>query len=266
MENKLLSLPLKELDSAGLTLVVLEEALHRFRPIDHSKIHEAVNVATFLHRKQTRAVRKNLPRTPYIEHPLRNSLRLMRWEATNPALIIAAVLHDTVEDCLNEILTKYVGMTGVYDDVEMNRAIALEWIEEIFGREVSFIVSKMTNPLEPAGDRSLSQKHVDYAAHVKEVIIVSVYVYLCKLADFVDNATGLYHNASLDANNKMTSTNPVDVRNNKMAKRLATKYRPVCDIFIDNMPDDLPISLEGRQDIIEKLEFTKSRLDMLIAA
>lgn len=266
MENKLLTLPLKELESAGLTLVVLEEALHRFRPIDHSKIHEAVNVATFLHRKQTRAVRKNLPRTPYIEHPLRNALRLMRWGATSPALIIAAVLHDTVEDCLKEILTQYVGMNGVYDDEEMNRAIAFEWLEDVFGRESSFIVAKMTNPLDSDEELTMEQKHERYALHVKEAILISVLVYLCKVADFVDNATGLYHNACLDENNKMTSTKPVDIRNNKMAKRLATKYRPVCEIFINNMPDELPISDEGRADITEKLLITRTRLDMLIAA
>ena len=267
MENKLLSLPLKELESAGLTLVVLEEALHRFRPIDHSKIHESVNVATFLHRKQTRAVRKNLPRTPYIEHPLRNALRLMRWGATSPSLIIAAVLHDTVEDCLKEILTQYVGMENIYEDEALNRAIALEWIEEVFGRETSFIVSKMTNPLEVADEAlTIEQKHERYAIHVKEAILISVLVYLCKVADFVDNATGLYHNAVLDENNKMTSTKPVDVRNNKMAKRLATKYRPVCEIFISNMPDELPISDEGREDIMQKLLITRTRLDMLITA
>lgn len=265
MENKLLNLPLKELDSAGLTLVVLEEALHRFRPIDHSKIHEAVNVATFLHRKQTRAVRKNLPRTPYIEHPLRNALRLMRWGVTNPALIIAAVLHDTVEDGLEEILTEYVGMKTIYDDVEMNRAIALEWIEEVFGRQVRYIVAKMTNPIEE-GEPTPEEKRENYASHVEEAITADVFVYLCKLADFTDNATGLYHNATLDADNKMSSTKAIDVRNNKMVKRLAEKYRPVVELFISLMPETLPIDDEGKADINEKLLITRTRLDMLIAA
>lgn len=265
MENKLLTLPLKELDSAGLTLVVLEEALHRYRPIDHSKIHEAVNVATFLHRKQTRAVRKNLPRTPYIEHPLRNTLRLMRWDVMNPALVIAAGLHDTVEDCLEEILTEYVGMKIIHDDIELNRAIAFQWIEEVFGRQVSYIVAKMTNPIDEE-DLTPEQKRLAYAVHVKEAITSDVFVYLCKLADFVDNATGLYHNATLDANNKMTSTKPMDVRNNGMVKRLAQKYRPVVELFIDCMPENLPISEAGKIDINEKLLLTRTRLDLLIAA
>jgi (p)ppGpp synthase/HD superfamily hydrolase len=61
-------------------------------------------MASFLHRKQTRFVRGDLPRVPYIEHPLRVALRLVRWGVPDAELIAAALLHDVVEDCSTELL------------------------------------------------------------------------------------------------------------------------------------------------------------------
>lgn len=62
---------LKVMDGAALALAILEE-------IPTEPIRRALAAAAFLHRNQTRANRGSLPRTSYIEHPLRGVLRAIR--------------------------------------------------------------------------------------------------------------------------------------------------------------------------------------------
>ena len=56
----------------------------------------AISLATTLHENQSRGARGTLKRTPYIEHPLRNAIRLIRLGNTEQDVIIANVLHDMV--------------------------------------------------------------------------------------------------------------------------------------------------------------------------
>lgn len=60
------------------------------------KLKSAIALATTLHENQSRGARVTLKRTPYIEHPLRNAIRLIRLGNAEQDVIIANVLHDMV--------------------------------------------------------------------------------------------------------------------------------------------------------------------------
>jgi hypothetical protein len=60
------------------------------------------------------------------------------------------------------------------------------------------------------------QKFELYRAKVAEAIRRSVGIYLVKLTDFIDNAGSLHHTPEADA---------------PKARRLATKYLPLVDVF-----------------------------------
>jgi (p)ppGpp synthase/HD superfamily hydrolase len=212
-------------------------------------------VATFLHRHQTRANRKNLPRTPYIEHPLRNALRSVRWGCADQDVIVAAIMHDTVEDCAPDILTHYVGHPEpeLLSEAE-RREVALGWMLRDFGPEVARIVEAVSNPLRDESGMSKERKRELYAEHVAEAIRADAKVFVVKFADFVDNALGLPHNA---------------VEGNEgMIERLALKYLPVASVFereYEANPDIRKmIGDEGHTLIGEQIAEAKTKLTALL--
>lgn len=246
MENKLLQVPLKELDSSSLTLAILT---HVEKFPNAADVRNALNIAAYLHRHQTRANRKNLPRTPYIEHPLRNTLRLLRWGVLDTDVLIASVLHDTVEDCLPEFLSVIMDISLEDADLEIKREAVYSWLTSTFSEGVSQTVRAVTNP-EFTGQRTLEQKRADYLEHVTWTLNGTTAGFLVKLADFVDNATGLYHN-DLPANRERVI-------------RMALKYQPVVEVFIENLPFHI-VPDEARADMTAKLEFTRISLAKIIA-
>lgn len=241
-----MQVPMKELDSGCLTLAILTH-VEQFHDAD--KIRYALNTAAYLHRHQTRANRKNLPRTPYIEHPLRNTLRLLRWDVIDTDIIIASILHDTVEDCLPEFLSIIIDISLEDADLQIQREAVYSWLTTTFSKNVSLTVRAVTNPEFPE-HRTLEQKRVDYFEHVVKTLNGTTAAFLVKLADFVDNATGLYHN---------------DIpANRQRVVNLAKKYLPVADVFIAQLPFH-SMSDEARADILAKLEFTRISLAKIIA-
>ena len=63
--------------------------------MNHTKLLEAVDFAAYKHRFQRR---KDKEATPYINHPIRVAKILSEAGENNIDLLIAAVLHDTIED------------------------------------------------------------------------------------------------------------------------------------------------------------------------
>lgn len=60
------------------------------------QILKATNFAAIAHKNQRR---KNTDKTPYINHPIETMYILSQCGVTDPNILCAAVLHDTVEDC-----------------------------------------------------------------------------------------------------------------------------------------------------------------------
>ncbi|XP_053573678.1 guanosine-3',5'-bis(diphosphate) 3'-pyrophosphohydrolase MESH1 [Bombina bombina] len=127
---------------------------------DATLLLEAVNFAAEKHKCQRR---KDVEKTPYINHPI-GVARILSHEAgvTDVAVLQAALLHDTVEDT-NTSFTE---------------------IEEKFGKEVQGIVEEVTDDKTlPKLERK--QKQIDHAPHC------SYKSKLVKLADKLYNLRDL---------------------------------------------------------------------------
>ena len=242
-------MPLKTMDSAALAVAILEATG------SHPQVLAAIGDATFLHRNQTRANRGALERTPYIEHPLRGGLRLIRWGVTDLDTVIASILHDTVEDGCEEILSVYLSLDPADFSVAEQRALAAGWLSETYGIGVTTIVQAVSNP--PA-DKSLgrAQRNVQYVDHVRSAVAMSAKVFLVKFADYMDNGAGLYHNDT--------------PRNRGMVRRLAAKYLPLADVFETSLAASpgVPalVSEAGLAEIRRKIITSRARLARLAAA
>jgi (p)ppGpp synthase/HD superfamily hydrolase len=255
VKNKLQLLRLKEMDPGSLTLALMSDirTLANDDLLEEKPIFNALHVATFLHRNQTRANRKNLPRTPYIEHPLRNALRLLRWGCTTQDIIVAALLHDTIEDCVDDIILYYIGTDPAPLGEQEKRDMAVAWMAAEFGPEVARIVLAVSNGFTPEG-MTKDEKRLAYAKHVAKIIEDDPAVFLVKFSDFVDNALGLYHNniAGKEA----------------MIAHLAVKYYAVVSIFAivyeGPVGLKLPVDAAGFREIGSQIRAAESRLKDLL--
>lgn len=247
------SVPLKDMDPSALTMAIFSD-IRDIPSIDGVKVSTAISAASFFHLNQTRANRKGFPRTAYIEHPLRNALRVLRWGVSSEAVLISVVLHDTVEDCLDRILTSFVPGCHVGIGPEAQRELAYRWIAGEFGQEASDLVRSLTNPLATGEQLTKARKREKYAADVAQKIRGNAGAVIGKLADFMDNAGGLHHNA-------------VD-GNERMIQHLTAKYHPVVAIFEAELAANSDairalVSEEGYADIELKLSLLARRLGAL---
>ena len=219
---------LKNLDSEYLA----DNIVFRTKTIDNvdtEKVKEAILLAADLHKTDLRANRGDQEATPYIEHPLRNALRLMRLGCTNQTVIIGSILHDTVEDHPFE-LAKLEGV--ITKDEHVARASSFAYVKKTFGPAVEKMVKGMSNPINDDKYLPWQQKNINYSAHVEHAIS-DPEVFLGKVSDFTDNALSLHHTEK--------------TMNNTGIYRRASKYLPVCDILtgrlligIQNKEFDLP--------------------------
>lgn len=211
------TIPLKDMDPAMLVFSLSEEISEIDLDQDErSQIMAAAVVATHLHRRQTRMVRGNMPKVPYIEHPLRVTLRLVRWGVTDAQTLCAALLHDTVEDAAEEMLTYYAGRPAseVKDLTEaLRRDIALDWLEDRFEMPTALFVHRVTNPVKSTG--------ITYAEHIRS--IEPLEALLIKASDLVDNAGSLPHQYG-------------DVKDSFIVKRL-DKYVDAVSVIIESLED-----------------------------
>ena len=252
IRSNLRSTSLKHMSDSQLSEALLFEAEEL--NFDTDKMSEAIALASDLHGKQYRkGSRGNIKTPPYIEHPLRNSLRLVRINVTEQRIIIASVLHDTVEDGAF-VFAKRQGLSDREASNEnASRAMLISHIKNRFDSETCRIVLAVTNEISSPGQTlTTDQKHMIYFNHVKENVINDPAAFLVKLSDFIDNATGLYHSVS--------TMDPQKVRNQ------AKKYRLICDMFEHAAKTlDLPIPQHSRELILISIRETRRRLDRIIA-
>jgi (p)ppGpp synthase/HD superfamily hydrolase len=214
-DTLIVALGLKEMDSSLLSRAIILGAFDA--GLSAQPFTDAISFAAYVHRKDTRAQRAGMPRVHYLEHPLRNTLRLMRYGCADPAVLIASILHDTVEDHAEEIAREFTGVTASGE--QGARELALAYVQTEFGLPVSKIVRGVSNPFHPAG-LSKKEKHEAYCSHVTEAI-ADVRVALVKFSDFVDNAFSLNHTLSPTTRD--------------MVAGLASKYAPLVIVFEDRL-------------------------------
>lgn len=237
------SIALKEMDPGALTQALHEASVDPTIDWGDSSREDflrAINHATFLHRAQTRANRAGFPRTPYIEHPLRNTLRLYRWTCTSGEVLTSSVLHDTVEDCAEE-------MSGGETDPLRARIIAEEKIYEMYSPSVGRIVSGTTNPILPKGTPR-EKKVKSYLSHLQENLY-DPDVFATKVVDFGDNAGGLHHN--------------LIPGQERMVSNMTIKYSQAQPIFEDSLRSTENLPFMSIYPITRSLERTRERLRLL---
>lgn len=239
---------LKEMDPGALTMALMDVADDESIDWGTSSPKDfirAINHATFLHRKQTRTNRANFPRTAYIEHPLRNTLRLYRWGCSDGETLTATVLHDTVEDCAKGIVPD----ADKYEDEQSLRDAAVGKLKGLYGDRVGGITLSMSNEILPPGS-SRADRVRSYVDHLK-VELDDPQVFQSKMADFADNAGGLHHNLIEGQEG--------------MVKRMATKYSLALPVFkekLDLHRNTLPIAVVYEMD--RCLHNTETRLSAIL--
>lgn len=130
-----------------------------------SKIQKAIKFATKTHEVYQKQKRKGKD-IAYITHPLTLGIILSQAKASED-VIIAGILHDTIEDSIDE------------------KKVTIEMIEERFGKEVSNLVLSVTET-----DKSLSweERKKQALEHIKNFSHNSL---LIKSADIIANVSEL---------------------------------------------------------------------------
>lgn len=246
--------PLKELAAEDIADTIIIEAKDSGMNVE--KVQEAINLATLLHEGQTRGPRVIngvfKDKVNYIEHPLRNTLRLMRLGVEDQNIIVASLLHDTVEDGSQNFAQQF--LKKELEENEARQELS-NHIRNSFNPEVENIVQAVTNehiPLKRIQSMSMEERRKIYRDHVDENIKHNSGALMVKVSDFIDNATGLHHN---DFEGK-----------EKAILKRALKYLPVIEIFRKRIAENkLPVSEENKKVILGQLDRTEVRLNMLIS-
>ncbi len=177
--------------------------------------------------------------TPYPEHPLdvaRNVLTVS--QELDSRKIVAALLHDSVEDQADKLAAKAAEIGIVGGDTKTR---ALDYLAARFGDQAAYIVFALTNPdfaavLSAQGlPVTADGKNRLYAEHV-HLVIQDSDVLPIKLFDFAANALRLD-----------------EVTDPARRLKLTRKYAPVVDIFIDRLTNGMPTGLEEWR----RLQFTE---------
>ncbi|WP_377453789.1 HD domain-containing protein [Rhodococcoides fascians] len=230
---------LKDMDSAALVFAILHE-IDTDR-VDRTQLRNALELATAAHMSQKRIGRAKYPVDPYIVHPLRNVLRLIRLGCADTDVLAATALHDTVEDQPREIVS-------ILDESQLsdgsNQQAALDLIVENFNAETSRLVAAVTNPPTVAV-LSKAEKNAAYAEHVADVI-KDPKVFLVKFADFVDNAGSVKY-----------------LEDETKRAKLAAKYAPVVAVFesaFDENHGGLDLPQQGLDAVDARLTALSDRM------
>jgi (p)ppGpp synthase/HD superfamily hydrolase len=119
-------------------------------------IHRAISFATDAHAGQVRKYTGD----PYIEHPL-SVMAILQSVNADEELLIAAVLHDVVEDT----------------------PVELETVEAVFGERVAQLVDDLTDRSRPDDGNRRVRKQID----LEHTAQASPDAKTIKLADLIDN-------------------------------------------------------------------------------
>lgn len=183
-----------------------------------SEVRAALAVALETHDGQERGL------FPYSTHFLRVATRMLSRNhfsiRDQPDLIVAALLHDSVEDRPTELMATLA--SHPYEDPEASdnlklqkleldnlnpkdvataqfklqlQEAALEGLSYYFGDDIAQLVGIVTNP--PSNyNLSKPERNDIYQKHVEDLLQDNPLAGILKLSDFIDNSAGLKYNES----------------------------------------------------------------------
>ena len=126
-----------------------------------SKVHQAINLASFCHFEQNRKAPENGHYLPYLIHPFEVLKIIWQWGVADETMSCAAILHDSIEDC------------------SFGKGEAANLIKAGFGESVLQIVLQLTKP-----------DNVDKFTYLKTFTdpkLTSIEALVIKLADRICN-------------------------------------------------------------------------------
>lgn len=187
---------MKDLDTRGLAKAIMRVVHKDLSRQEQMDLARSIHWADDLHRGTDRKnpVHRSdgtyQPTSPYIMHPLRNTLRLALMGVRDNNILLGSVLHDTVED-------EAPKMSGLSEeaDIHEQRVGALKAVAKEYNDEVRELVESVSNPII-VGYMEKDERNRRYTAHVEEGAMASVGTFLIKVSDFIDNALSLHHNSS----------------------------------------------------------------------
>lgn len=156
------------------------------------RVRDALQVMLYAHQGQD----GRRPGEDYAQHPVEVALHLVEeLDARQPDLIMAALLHDTVEDQAGRLAS--LGQSALLPHASL-RAQALHTLDARFGPRVAELVSTLTNPdfaVELAhcheAERPMA-KNLLYQQHVAAILDKDPEAFLIKMADLAQNALRLH--------------------------------------------------------------------------
>jgi (p)ppGpp synthase/HD superfamily hydrolase len=161
---------------------------------EHERIKRALHLMLQVHFQQ-----KDRPDgQPYINHPLDVALSVLNeYQIYDPNILIAALLHDSVED-QTEAVIAWADHNVAYKEAPRVE-YALRVIEGLFGRDVAELVGTLTNPdFDAEAERLTADKEEKdnikiqlYLQHIESIYDDNVSAFVIKLADFSHNALHL---------------------------------------------------------------------------
>lgn len=238
---------LKTYESEELASVLMS-LVQKHPTMDSKRVREGILFASDLHKTDTRANRAKHDRTPYIEHPLRNTVRIFRYGCEEEHIIIGSLLHDTVEDHPFEIAREYAKKEPANE--EEAREISYAYIEKKFDKKTADMVRGMSNPITENKHAPAAQKNKEYRDHVEEAT-EEPDVLIGKTSDFTDNALSLHHTEK-----GMTSVS---------LYKKATKYLGVIDVLESRWKDayhsgNVPVPQSTIESLIRQMQTGRQKL------
>ena len=232
------------------TEMLSRDLLEKFKN-PSSELLSALELSKFLHREQFRT-NFDGTRSLYSTHPLRVALRASILTG-DEELVIAGLLHDTVEDCSNSFVKDMVSATSMGLNIALEAELSY-FLDSIFSQRVMKVVQGLTVPyvIEAVTDRT--ERHKQYAIHVLESVRSDVDVLIIKVCDFIDNAGGVTKFGE-------------DSKHYVLAQRLAKKYLPLADPFIEILGDflhDGSLSQEAYDGFVDHVTIVRDQLKCFI--
>ena len=145
---------------------------------------------------------------PYTYHFLRNAARAVAYlEVTDPDLLIAIILHDSVEDRSPEIVELGVAnkllqqpTKAQLEDTATMQSTANSLLGTVYGEKAATIIAGMTNAPSSGSETLTYEEKIDrYVTKVTKEII-NPDVWIAKFVDWIDNGVGvLYSDLSPDS-------------------------------------------------------------------
>lgn len=208
--------------------------LDRFSQEDRELIEDARDLALALHSDDKRG------RESYNNHILRVATRVIspaHYNVGDPEIVIAALLHDSVEDHKHELAQLDSDARGE------QTTIALGVIEALYGQGVAKIVGAVTNP---KFDKTDDWRAI-YREHVRVQLMAVPKARPVKLSDFDDNGVGIIYSPP------------------EKSEKLSVKYEPMIPIFRDIvMLPDTPLSDTAKERILDQLDLAEERFAAIL--